>query len=945
MDSINVFTYGSGPAKQLAANYPDLRLKSVGSVERQSLISAMSGVASVQQDLIRNSSGAASRNLFGDITGSLKKSISEIRSKTDYLLFDLFDERFGVDLLTTGGYITRTPERLQQIDTNVEVQRTLKFGTAAHFEIWKTAARWFINELEKSSLLDLTILLDVSWASEDENAKSVELAFGDSSDTANRNFKKYTDYICSLGIKRIKLSETLAASDHPWGRAPYNFHESVYKVLGQKFFNVLQVQKSNSPKFASWDFRYDSPIQYWNSIEDTSFLPKTRTHNIIRPKSPDESLSLEFLLITNPSDTLVVVSHGAQTRPKHVIPRFESFATLREREENIMFLADTALEIDDKLNLAWFTGTESDDLTLRYSRLIENTVNKLHIKKLLFVGGSGGGFASLRLSSLVPNSRALAFNPQTDILRYWRSAVESYRHALYPETSSLQALETLGARVKITGHLANDHTRQAIIVQNDDDPHHIQRHLTPYIKPLGLAPVSGNSKDGNTRIVVDHFASGHNMPYRLVMNPFIDSALESWGQNLSEIVIPPAATLGISEEPAVTEIGPEKAPVSMIWLDVIICDAETDNRIVSSYIDRFRTSVAGLSAQKDINKTDVIFTVHLSRDKKQFIEAINEIMAQLPKLERWKSQIHFYDHPVEGYGELASSHPDLRVNPNKQPGRRELLFEDASLGFSFEKYDYVIRISMDDDDFFLPNHLNQVKAIADQLYLQNPEQVSAAGLYRSYIVSSNPDRATAEFVDFRRVIPGNKFFIIPSQSIDEISQFSPWSIPERIDEESVERFSRRRIRLNLIRDNQPTFAYMRRQSNLSGQSKDHSIDKRYEGFAAEGEAALLRTLIEKDLSKSISKAYTSKPLSRVFVVNLRRIDLQSVRVSSNFSRVYDDSHKIAYVLLRGSTQLETKWYSHSDVVEFKTQKRGLTVRAMVRRNGVVVSRAKSKDVS
>lgn len=196
-----------------------------------------------------------------------------------------------------------------------------------------------------------------------------------------------------------------------------------------------------------------------------------------------------------------------------------------------MFLSDTALEGHDDLELAWFTGNAKDDLTSRYAELVQNVAEQLGAKKIVFMGGSGGGFASLSLAAKVPGSRALVFNPQTVIRNYWNKSVERYQKALFPELQDRTKLTSFGSRMDAT-LLPTPADHQVIYVQNDNDALHVEKHLTPYAVKNGIQPATGVSSTGNISVVLQHFAEGHNMPYREVLLDFVDIAVSDWGESL-----------------------------------------------------------------------------------------------------------------------------------------------------------------------------------------------------------------------------------------------------------------------------------------------------------------------------------------------------------------------------------------------------------------------------
>ncbi|WP_120520428.1 DUF6270 domain-containing protein [Arthrobacter celericrescens] len=554
MRPLKVFSYGGGPASAIVDHFPAGAVQQAGLVSRQSLISAMGGPSRMA---LADSAArpAAVRVLQADIASSLRNDVEARLPGIDLVLWDLFDERFGVDRLSDGTYLTRSPERIKHVSAGSGAMRTIPFGTDEHFGLWREAAERFTGFLARKALLLRTYVLDLAWAHTDENGLDAELPFGLSSDEANARFSRYASYLRDRGVQVLTHSRTWTSRTHQWGPAPYNLHDAVYREVAEELLSRLPGELTEPPAvpaavvpaqaFPAHDERHKAPILVWAGLDDFDASREGRTHHRVAPAA-GQSYGLCSLIQNNGSDTLLVISHGALNREKYSLPRFEWLATLEGRPENLMFLADTALEPHDDLELAWFTGSAADDLTERYAELVKRAARQLGARKIVFMGGSGGGFASLALAARTPGSRALVFNPQTNVRKYWLKSVRNYTKRLYPEFASEKQLTGLGARCDLAAAYAAapQLEHQVLYVQNDDDPHHLENHLGPFAAALGMEPRSGVSADGTVRIVVERFAEGHNMPYRTVLNPFVDMVLAGWGGPLAGGPLPAVAPAG-----------------------------------------------------------------------------------------------------------------------------------------------------------------------------------------------------------------------------------------------------------------------------------------------------------------------------------------------------------------------------------------------------------------
>ncbi|MGA6128340.1 MULTISPECIES: hypothetical protein [unclassified Microbacterium] len=162
----------------------------------------------------------------------------------------------------------------------------------------------------------------------------------------------------------------------------------------------------------------------------TSLLPgeKLRLRDDLGPGGV-----LDGALLRQDSDTLIVTFHGLLDRQRFQIPRFERARSTEPFGTSCLYWADPSLWLDPKLKLAWFTGIREIDLFQRLADLSTVIAAQVGASRVIFTGSSGGGFAALQVSALVPGSTALVFNPQTAIYRYLTSTQRRYLANCLPE--------------------------------------------------------------------------------------------------------------------------------------------------------------------------------------------------------------------------------------------------------------------------------------------------------------------------------------------------------------------------------------------------------------------------------------------------------------------------------------------------------------------------------
>ena len=167
--------------------------------------------------------------------------------------------------------------------------------------------------------------------------------------------------------------------------------------------------------------------------------------------------------------------------------------TLRIEEQDDRVVA--TLDRPEKRNAI---DQEMIDALHRLCAMLEETP-----RTLILTGSSGGGFAALQISALLPDSIAVAFNAQTDIRNYKADGVFFYAQRFYvraawprvweqlepPEMVEIGTWDrTLDDRVSALQRYARPVSNRVYIVQNADEFHHAD-HFLPFVK---VARAAGN---------------------------------------------------------------------------------------------------------------------------------------------------------------------------------------------------------------------------------------------------------------------------------------------------------------------------------------------------------------------------------------------------------------------------------------------------------------------
>lgn len=252
----------------------------------------------------------------------------------------------------------------------------------------------------------------------------------------------------------------------------------------------------------------------------------------------------------------------------------------------------------------------------------------------------------------------------------------------------------------------------------------------------------------------------------------------------------------------------------IILMETLFCDTETDDLILRRYFSYFCGLFGTVVSQEYGN---YIWFIYVSSDKESILKKIKSLVDKFYLNN--KVYVIGYDHPVDGYNTHSEEHIMRRRAPNRTiPSRRDSLFQKALASLQavdLSDFDIIVRIGVDDDDFFTARHLANVSAYAMNLSdLLNPDIGEALVGFRNLMCAYYfpTGEVIVDTVKFSRVVHGSKFSVakgrIPS---------SPFPIKERFEEYSESG----KVLLFDVEDNEPGFVYNRHGNNFSTQRKNH----------------------------------------------------------------------------------------------------------------------------
>jgi len=206
------------------------------------------------------------------------------------------------------------------------------------------------------------------------------------------------------------------------------------------------------------------------------------------------------------ADHLIVALHGGVAGAKvlPVLARWKQHSYFRAP---ILSIFDPLIYEHRDIPAGWFVGDLARDATAGLADIVHRIAARMNIgaDRVVFIGGSAGGYGSVRLACALGGAKFISINGQTRIIDYYSTGYGPFSAAFDPahtphENAALcenrwstppgleQALQS-GAPVR------------GIVVQNVNDTHHFEKHYTPFCARFGLPVEGGYSPDKRLRSV------------------------------------------------------------------------------------------------------------------------------------------------------------------------------------------------------------------------------------------------------------------------------------------------------------------------------------------------------------------------------------------------------------------------------------------------------------
>lgn len=223
------------------------------------------------------------------------------------------------------------------------------------------------------------------------------------------------------------------------------------------------------------------------------------------------------------SRRLFVILAGARNLKKHKLPKIDRWSWANDFPGAVLSIADPTLNVrPESLQIGWYLGRNGEDWSKKIASLSSDLASQLGIRrdKIFFYGSSAGGFASIRASSMVDGSTAVAINPQLNVLKYYENYVIELLSAGYGGI----AKEELSSDNKFDAVRCFLESRKSsfFYVQNIKDSFHVNKYLMPFLNCL-----KGLDEERSGRVVVSIYSdkNGHGPEPKSMLKEIVDASI------------------------------------------------------------------------------------------------------------------------------------------------------------------------------------------------------------------------------------------------------------------------------------------------------------------------------------------------------------------------------------------------------------------------------------
>jgi hypothetical protein len=221
---------------------------------------------------------------------------------------------------------------------------------------------------------------------------------------------------------------------------------------------------------------------------------------------------------------IVCFNAAVPSREKKTPPFFSGLNISDDLGVPVISISDPSLYHSDKVSLGWYAGNSiQPDFQLTVRHFLDSLCDVVK-RKVVVIGGSGGGFAGLAQNVFASPARfsSLVWNPQVSITDYyesfvtryikfcWGTFVDDYPSDVIKFLESQNVVHDLRFKeFKSEGHI--------IYLQNYSDSSHYSKHCMSFVNAQAMKRIDDQFyryvyENGRLQVKIGEWGQGHVSP-------------------------------------------------------------------------------------------------------------------------------------------------------------------------------------------------------------------------------------------------------------------------------------------------------------------------------------------------------------------------------------------------------------------------------------------------
>ncbi|QQU94456.1 hypothetical protein FQK23_03940 [Corynebacterium aurimucosum] len=199
---------------------------------------------------------------------------------------------------------------------------------------------------------------------------------------------------------------------------------------------------------------------------------------------------LDFVIRDRGAKLLLVTFHGALSPRQKTVPYIQGEGIAKASGVNLLAFSDPSLELG-AITCAWFLGDrELGVLTRRFRPIIQHVAEETGAEKVLFFGGSGGGYAAVNFASSYEGSAAIAMNPRLNLNAGPPSKLRPYLEVCHDArtVTPIRRVKREFFQPNLADNFRQETGPDLLILQNRNDARYLNRQTNPFIRELSSYP-------------------------------------------------------------------------------------------------------------------------------------------------------------------------------------------------------------------------------------------------------------------------------------------------------------------------------------------------------------------------------------------------------------------------------------------------------------------------